>query len=62
MKLKHRNKAIVLIWIMIIQLFAPVSGYSLSGGNKAPEFESFQPFGLDNMVDPATGDFRQRQR
>ena len=29
----------------------------MSGGNKAHEFESFQPFGLDNMVDPATGDF-----
>ena len=57
MKMRHRNKAFFLIWIMIVQLLAPVHGFALSGGNKAPEFESFQPFGLDNMVDPATGDF-----
>ena len=53
----HRNIATLLIIVMVLQTLAPVSGYALSGGNKAPEFESFQPFGLDNMVDPATGDF-----
>ncbi len=57
MKLPHRNKAFFLIWIMVVQTLAPIPGYALSGGNKAPEFESFQPFGLDNMVDPSTGDF-----
>lgn len=57
MRMKHRNKATFLIGLMVLQLFAPIQGLALSGGNKAPEFESFQPFGLDNMVDPATGDF-----
>jgi hypothetical protein len=42
---------------MLCNVLAPIPGWALSGGNKAPEFESFQPFGLDNMVDPATGDF-----
>ena len=53
----HRNKAIFFMVIMVLQLLAPIPGYALSGGNKAPEFESFQPLGLDNMVDPSTGDF-----
>lgn len=53
----HRNKAVFFIVIMVLQLLSPIPSYALSGGNKAPEFESFQPFGLDNMVDPATGDF-----
>lgn len=53
----HRNKSTFLIIIMVLQLLSPIPSYALSGGNKAPEFESFQPFGLDNMVDPATGDF-----
>lgn len=52
-----RIKAYCLLLIMLCNILAPIPGWALSGGNKAPEFESFQPFGLDNMVDPATGDF-----
>jgi hypothetical protein len=57
MDYRRRNYAVIFIMIMIINTLMPIPGYALSGGNKAPEFESFQPFGLDNMVDPATGDF-----
>lgn len=52
-----RIKAYCLLLIMVCNVLTPIPGWALSGGNKAPEFESFQPFGLDNMVDPATGDF-----
>ena len=55
--MNRKIKAYILLFIIIGQLFVPIQGFSLSGGNKAPEFESFQPFGMDNMVDPATGDF-----
>lgn len=52
-----RIKAYCLLLIMLCNILAPIPGWALSGGNKAPEFESYTPFTLDNMVDPATGDF-----
>jgi hypothetical protein len=42
---------------LVLQLIAPTVSWALTGGPSQPETQQFAPAGLDNMVDPFTGDF-----
>lgn len=54
---KNRVRASILLIIMVLNTFFPSSLFGLSGGNKAPELESFQALNMDNLVNASTGDF-----
>ncbi len=47
----------VCLWAFAFQLFAPSTSWALTGGPSQPEVQSFQPFEMNDMVDPFTGDF-----
>ena len=42
---------------LIIDLAIPSLGYAVTGGPSQPEVHQFTEIGVDNMVDPFTGDF-----
>ena len=54
---KSKKSAWLFLAIMCFSILEPIPFYALSGGDKSPEFESYQSFGVDNMVDVSTGDF-----
>ena len=52
-----QKTAFVLSWILLFQAFLPVSSFALTSGPSQPEFNSFEPVGTTQMVDPFTGSF-----
>lgn len=42
---------------ILVQSVFPTIGYALTGGPSQPEVETFTPIGVDQMVNPFTGDF-----
>jgi len=51
-----RAIAFFLLFTIVSGLF-PIPSYALTGGPSQPETQQFAPAGMDNMVDPFTGDF-----
>lgn len=49
---------VVSILMAIQMVFPSTQMYALTGGPSQPEFKSFTPVGVDNMVDLFTGDFQ----
>lgn len=49
--------AALLTNLMVVQCFLPTAVYALTSGPSQPEFASFSPAGVNNLVDPFTGDF-----
>lgn len=49
--------AIGLIELMLFECFLPTAVYGLTSGPSQPEFSTFSPAGVSNMVNPFTGDF-----
>ena len=53
---KQRTISIILLLIMVQDLI-PIQLFALTSGPAQPETRQFAPSGMDNMVDPFTGDF-----
>ena len=54
---KHKKTvSLFLIWVMTQGIFLE-SALALTSGPETPESSGFSPAGLDNLVDPFTGDF-----
>src|SRR4029078_1671892 len=54
----HRKKVAVVLWfVMIIEMISPLTAFALTGGPSQPEVQSFEPVGTSEMVDPFSGDF-----
>lgn len=52
-----RTLSIVLIISHLLQIIFPKGTYALGGGPSTPEVSSFQPAGVNDLVDLTTGDF-----
>ncbi|MEM6802306.1 MAG: hypothetical protein AAF696_12935 [Bacteroidota bacterium] len=52
-----RTVSIVLIFSHLLQIIFPSGAYALGGGPSTPEVSSFQPAGVNDLVDLSTGDF-----
>lgn len=50
------TKVVSLLWLFQL-IFPPFQSWALTGGPIQPEFSSFTPAGVDDMVDLFTGDF-----
>jgi len=62
LKLKTKEKiyrviALYLVFNLLAGTIIPTAAYALTGGPSQPEFESFEPAGTTQMVNPFTGDF-----
>lgn len=55
--MKRRIASLLLISLFVMEMFRPTVVWALTSGPDQPEFSSFTPASLDNMVDPFTGDF-----
>lgn len=53
----HRNIAIVMSVIMLVEVLYPLQSYALTSGPSQPEIQSFEPIGTTEMVNTFTGDF-----
>jgi|GEM_PF-5811521 len=49
--------AVNLVILMLAEIFLP-SAMALTGGPSQPEFQQFTPVGMNDLVDPFTGDFK----
>lgn len=49
--------AVLLALTLTTQMLTPTIALALTGGPSQPEFEGFTEIGVNNMVDPFTGDF-----
>jgi hypothetical protein len=59
-QLTHSAKskiAFAILFTILNQVIFPVCVFALTGGPSQPEFSQFQPAGMSEMVDHATGDF-----
>ena len=57
-KIRNSYWTKVVATILIFELvFPPFQSWALTGGPSQPEFSSFTPASVDNMVDLFTGDF-----
>ena len=54
---KRRKKAFLLLIIMILEILAPIPTWALGGGPDQPEFRSFVPANVTEMVDVGSGSF-----
>jgi len=54
---KHQRLIASFLLINFLTLFVPIQSKALSSGPSQPETQQFAPAGMDNMVDPFTGDF-----
>ena len=52
-----KGLSLMLITNMLANMLAPSLAMALTGGPSQPEFQGFTEIGVDNMVDPFTGDF-----
>ncbi len=50
------TKVVSFVWLFQL-VFTPFQAWALTGGPTQPEFATFTPSGVDNMVDLFTGDF-----
>lgn len=55
--LSVRVASLVMIGFLLNHLFFPTVAFGLTSGPSQPEFSSFSPAGVNNLVDPFTGDF-----
>jgi len=46
-----------MIFQIVFPLVIPPKAYAITGGPAQPEFTTFTPVGVSDMVDPFTGDF-----
>lgn len=49
--------ATLLIELLLLECFYPTVAFGLTSGPSQPEFSTFTPAGVSNMVNPFTGDF-----
>lgn len=54
---KAKFIAVFISFNMILEAFAPLISYGLTGGPSQPEVDSFEPVGTTQMVDLFSGDF-----
>ena len=54
---KHQRIIASFLLINFLTFFVPIQSKALSSGPSQPETQQFAPAGMDNMVDPFTGDF-----
>ncbi len=54
---KHQRIIASFLLFNFLTLFVPVQSKALSSGPAQPETQQFAPAGMDDMVDPFTGDF-----
>lgn len=54
---KYSRAISILLLLLMVQSFLPTSVMALTSGPAQPETQQFAPAGMDNMVDPFTGDF-----
>ena len=54
---QKRKFSVVALVAILIQVFAPLQTFALTGGPSQSEYESFEPAGATEMVNLATGDF-----
>lgn len=54
---KHQRTISIALLLILVQSFLPSSLMALTSGPSQPETGQFAPAGMDNMVDPFTGDF-----
>lgn len=56
--IKHKRKiALTLLVTILSDVFAPVMSYAVTSGPGQPEFMSFTPVEMNDIVDVSTGDF-----
>ncbi|TND10242.1 MAG: hypothetical protein FD123_490 [Bacteroidetes bacterium] len=59
-KLKEKIYRVVAVYLalnLLAEIIVPTAAYALTGGPSQAEFESFEPAGTTEMVNPFTGDF-----
>ena len=54
---KHQRIIASFLLINFLTFFVPIQSKALSSGPSQPETQQFAPAGMDDMVDPFTGDF-----
>jgi hypothetical protein len=54
---KHQRIIASFLLVNFLTLFIPIQSKALSSGPSQPETEQFAPAGMDDMVNPFTGDF-----
>lgn len=52
-----KTTAVILLDLFLFQCFFPTIAFGLTSGPSQPEFSTFTPAGVSNMVNPFTGDF-----
>jgi hypothetical protein len=55
--MKKQILSLIVAFSILFQLFFPSFSFALTSGPSQPEFNSFEPYGTSQMVDPFTGDF-----
>lgn len=53
----YRKTALIMAFILLIQIWMPTITWALSSGPSTPEVQSFEPVGTSQMVDLFSGDF-----
>jgi hypothetical protein len=55
---RHRRSiSVAFALVFLVNIFAPVASYAVTGSSSMPEYRSFEPVSTTNMVNPLTGDF-----
>lgn len=54
---KYQRILSVVLLVIMIQSILPTRAFALTSGPAQPETQQFAPAGMDNLVDPFTGDF-----
>lgn len=57
MSTRKRLIAVLLALVLVGQIVEPTLAYALSSGPSQPEVQGFQPAGVNDLVDPFSGDF-----
>jgi len=54
---QKRKIAMLLLTLFVSEMLLPATAYAVTGGPSQPEFESFEPVEVTDVVDVSTGDF-----